>query len=104
MIEIVVPKTGIVAGVYVQAISAYAPHPNAARLWMEYLYSDEGQNLWLAGKSRPVRLNAMQQAGTADKAALAALPQVTGEPQFPTQAQTDAAQQAVAKGWAAATA
>jgi hypothetical protein len=29
---------------------------------------------------------------------------VTGEPQFPTQAQTDAAQQAVAKGWAAATA
>ena len=56
------------------------------------------------GKSRPVRLNAMQQAGTADKAGLAALPQVTGEPQFPTQAQTDAAQQAVAKGWAAATA
>ena len=58
----------------------------------------------LQGKSRPVRLNAMQQAGTADKAGLAALPQVTGEPQFPTQAQTDAAQQAVAKGWAAATA
>ena len=37
------PKTGVVAGVYVQAISAYAPHPNAAKLWMEYLYSDEGQ-------------------------------------------------------------
>jgi putative spermidine/putrescine transport system substrate-binding protein len=27
------------AGVYVQGISAYAPHPNAAKLWMEYLYS-----------------------------------------------------------------
>ena len=41
-VEVVVPKTGVVAGVYVQAISAYAPHPNAAKLWMEYLYSDEG--------------------------------------------------------------
>ena len=42
-VDVVVPKTGVVAGVYVQAISAYAPHPNAAKLWMEYLYSDEGQ-------------------------------------------------------------
>ena len=41
-IDVVVPKTGVVAGVYVQAISAFAPHPNAAKLWMEYLYSDEG--------------------------------------------------------------
>ena len=41
------PKTGRFAGVYVQAISAYAPHPNAAKLWMEYLYSDEGQLIWL---------------------------------------------------------
>ena len=39
-VEIVVPKTGIVAGVYIQAISAYAPHPNAGKLWMEWLYSD----------------------------------------------------------------
>ncbi|MFN8620082.1 MAG: ABC transporter substrate-binding protein [Chloroflexota bacterium] len=31
------------AGVYVQAIGAYAPHPNAAKLWMEYLYSDEAR-------------------------------------------------------------
>ncbi len=35
-VDVVVPKTGVVAGVYVQAISAYAPHPNAAKLWMEY--------------------------------------------------------------------
>jgi putative spermidine/putrescine transport system substrate-binding protein len=42
-VEVVVPKSGVVAGVYVQGISAYAPHPNAAKLWMEYLYSDEGQ-------------------------------------------------------------
>ncbi|MFN3548065.1 MAG: ABC transporter substrate-binding protein, partial [Mesorhizobium sp.] len=48
-VEVVVPKSGVLAGVYVQAISAYAPHPNAAKLWMEYLYSDEGQLGWLKG-------------------------------------------------------
>jgi len=46
-VQVVIPKTGVLAGVYVQAISAYAPHPNAAKLWMEYLYSDEGQIGWL---------------------------------------------------------
>ena len=47
------------AGVYVQAISAYAPHPAAAKLWMEYLYSDEGQTAWLKGYCHPARFNAM---------------------------------------------
>lgn len=42
-IEVIRPKTGVVAGVYARAISAHAPHPNAARLWMEYLCSDEAQ-------------------------------------------------------------
>ncbi len=45
--ETIIPKSGVIAGVYVQAISAYAPHPNAAKLWMEHIYSDEGQ-LWLS--------------------------------------------------------
>src|SRR6185312_855761 len=56
-LEVVVPKTGVVAGVYVQAISAYAPHPNAAKLWMEHLYSDEGQVAWLKGYCHPIRFN-----------------------------------------------
>ena len=56
-VEIVVPKSGVVAGVYVQAISAFAPHPNAAKLWMEYLYSDEGQLVWLKGYCHPIRFN-----------------------------------------------
>ena len=54
-IEVVVPTTGRFGGVYVQAISAYAPHPNAAKLWMEFLYSDEGQNIWLKGYCHPIR-------------------------------------------------
>ena len=56
-IEIVVPKTGLVGGLYVQAISKSAPHPNAAKLWMEHLYSDEGQLTWLNGYCRPIRLD-----------------------------------------------
>src|SRR5579863_9912708 len=52
-VDVVVPKSGVVAGVYVQAISAFAPHPSAAKLWMEYLYSDEGQIGWLKGYCHP---------------------------------------------------
>ena len=62
-VEVVVPKTGVVAGVYVQAISAFAPHPNAAKLWMEYLYSDEGQLGWLKGYCHPIRFNDLAKQG-----------------------------------------
>ena len=102
--QVAVPTDGLFAQYYAQAINKNAPHPAAARLWQEFLYSDEGQNLWLAGKARPVRLDAMTDAGTADKALVAVLPTVAGEPQFPTQAETDAAQQVVAQTWASATA
>ncbi len=56
-IDVVVPKSGVVARPYVQAISANAPHPNAARLWMEYLYSDDGQLGWLKGGCHPIRFD-----------------------------------------------
>ena len=102
--QVTVPSDGLFAQYYAQAINKNAPNPAAARLWQEFLYSDEGQNLWLAGKARPVRLDAMTTAGTADKNLLATLPTVQGEPQFPTQAETDAAQQVVAQTWASATA
>ena len=61
-----VPEEAVVAGYYFQAINADAPHPAAARLWQEFLYSDEGQNLWLKGGARPVRGDAMNEAGTID--------------------------------------
>ncbi|HEX2894388.1 MAG TPA: ABC transporter substrate-binding protein, partial [Marmoricola sp.] len=44
--KVVVPSDGApVAGYYYQAINKDAPHPAAARLWEEFLYSDAGQNL-----------------------------------------------------------
>ena len=47
--RLVVPDGAAVGAFYVQAINKDAPHPAAARLWQEFLYSDEGQNIWLQG-------------------------------------------------------
>lgn len=100
--RVAVPADGQYAQFYSQAINKYAPHPAAARLWEEFLYSSEGQNLWLRGYSRPAELPAMTQKGTVDKAAAAKLPAVSGSPRFPTTAQVDAAQKTVLAGWAKA--
>ncbi|WP_338676077.1 extracellular solute-binding protein [Streptomyces sp. SCSIO 30461] len=98
----VVPKDGVYAQYYSQAINKDAPHPAAARLWQEYLYSAEGQNLWLKGHARPVLMPAMTADDTIDKAASAALPPVEGTPRFPSEQQTAKAKETLAKGWAAA--
>ena len=47
--KVFVPNDALVGGYYFQAINKDGPHPAAARLWQEFLYSDEVQNLWLAG-------------------------------------------------------
>ncbi|PDQ34230.1 MAG: ABC transporter substrate-binding protein [Candidatus Lumbricidophila eiseniae] len=54
-------------GFYYQAINKDAPHPAAVRLWEEYLYTDAAQNAWLKGGAYPVRVEAMDKAGTLDK-------------------------------------
>ncbi|UAJ78277.1 ABC transporter substrate-binding protein [Leifsonia sp. ZF2019] len=53
-------------GYYNQAINKDAPHPAAARLWEEYLYSDAAQNAWLKGGAYPARVDAMEKAKTLD--------------------------------------
>ncbi|NGO62756.1 ABC transporter substrate-binding protein [Rhizobium daejeonense] len=100
-VEVVVPESGVLAGVYVQGISAYAPHPNAAKLWMEYLYSDEGQTAWLAGYCHPARFNAMSKAGKIPQALLDKLPPAASyeKAYFPTLEEVDANKAAVTAGW-----
>jgi putative spermidine/putrescine transport system substrate-binding protein len=97
--KVVVPQGAVVSSYYAQAINKDAPHPAAARLWEEYLYSDAGQNLWLKGYGRPVRAAAMEKAGTIDKAAFAKLPKATGEQVSLTQAQSDKAKAYLAANW-----
>ncbi|MFJ6676785.1 ABC transporter substrate-binding protein [Actinosynnema sp. NPDC091369] len=100
--QVVVPAEAQVGGYYNQAINKDAPHPAAARLWQEFLYSDEGQNLYLKGLSRPVRMDAMTRSGTVDAAAAAKLPKTSDKQVFPTQEQSDKAKQVLAAAWAQA--
>ncbi len=100
-IDVVVPATGVVAGVYVQAISAFAPHPNAAKLWMEYLYSDEGQVGWLKGYCHPIRFKDLADNKKIPADLLAKLPPAAAYDKavFPTLAEQDAAKAEITKGW-----
>lgn len=97
-IEVVVPKSGRFAGVYVQAISAYAPHPNAAKLWQEFLYSDEGQNQWLAGYCHPIRYDDLVARNAVPADQLAKLPDVAGAV-FPSLDQLNAAKTLITESW-----
>ena len=100
-IEVVVPASGVVAGVYVQGISAYAPHPNAAKLWMEFLYSDEGQNIWLKGYCHPIRFNDMAERGVIPQELLDALPPAAAYAGavFPTLAEQEASKETIVGQW-----
>ena len=100
--QVVVPPNGVVAGYYYQAINKDAPHPAAARLWQEFLYSDEGQNLFATGGVRPVRADGMLKAGTIDKAATEKIPVIDGPVTVPTPDQTDKATKYLADNWAKA--
>jgi putative spermidine/putrescine transport system substrate-binding protein len=100
--QVTVPTDGRYAQYYSQAINADAPHPAAARLWEEYLYSAEGQNLFLKGFARPALMDAMKQNGTLDASAAAKLPPVSGALSFPTPDQVDKAKTVVTEGWAKA--
>ena len=100
-VDVVVPKSGVVAGVYVQGISAYAPHPNAAKLWMEYLYSDEGQIGFLKGYCHPIRFQNLVDNKKIDAALLSKLPpaEAYAKAVFPTLAQQNEANAEITKGW-----
>ncbi|MBN9606363.1 MAG: ABC transporter substrate-binding protein [Actinomycetales bacterium] len=98
---VVLPGTGY-AGYYNQAINIDAPHPAAARLWQEFLYSDEAQNMWLKGGARPVRADAMAAAGTIDQKLWDALPEAPATTVVPTADQSAAAATLLGEKWAAA--
>jgi putative spermidine/putrescine transport system substrate-binding protein len=100
-IGVIIPASGVVAGVYVQAISAYAPHPNAARLWMEFLYSDEGQIIWLKGYGHPVRYADLAARGVIPADVAAKMPPAAAYAKavFPTLAQQAANKKYIADNW-----
>jgi putative spermidine/putrescine transport system substrate-binding protein len=100
-VDVVVPATGVLGGVYVQAISAYAPHPNAAKLWMEYLYSDEGQIAWLKGYCHPIRFDDLVASNKVPQDLMAKLPPAEGYKKavFPSVDDQAAAKEVITKQW-----
>lgn len=97
-----IPTDASYAAYYSQAITADAPHPAAARLWEEYLYSTVGQNLFLQGYARPIELAAMTTAHTVNTAFLKLLPPAPkGATKYPTLPQLGKAKATVAANWAA---
>ncbi|UKA57296.1 ABC transporter substrate-binding protein [Arthrobacter sp. FW306-2-2C-D06B] len=98
--KVAIPEDGVFSLYYSQAIVKWAPHPAAARLWQEFLYSTEGQNLWLKGYARPVLLPAMIADGTVDKTALTRLPKIPQDKaSYPSEEQGKKAKSIVSDGW-----
>lgn len=101
-------KTTVIPGAayvsfYNEAINADAPHPAAARLWQEWIFSDEAQALFLEGNAVPVRVDALKASGAADKGLIDAATFGTEGDDWisPDQAQTEAANAVLAERWAA---
>lgn len=100
--KVFVPAGGEIASFYNQAINKDAPNPAAARLWQEFLFSPEAQNLWLAGGARPVLFDWLEETGALDAEAATSLPTVAGEPTTPSIAQAEAANAVLAEKWESA--
>ncbi|HVP21600.1 MAG TPA: extracellular solute-binding protein [Anaerolineaceae bacterium] len=100
-IAVVFPKSVTWGGYYYQAISAYAPHPAAARLWEEYLYSDEGQLTWVKGYCAPARLSDLvaRNAISADLSAKLPDPKLLAVAITPNNDQLNAARALIKDKW-----
>jgi putative spermidine/putrescine transport system substrate-binding protein len=98
---VVIPSDGVYGGHYAQAISASAPHPWAARLWEEFLYSDQGQVLFLKGYTHPARFNDLAKRKKLPKSLLAALPApaLYAKVKFASIAQQTAGKAKIASEW-----
>ena len=102
-IAVAVPSDGVYGAHYCQAINATAPHPWAARLWQEFLYSDAGQLLWLKGFSHPARFADLSRRKVVPKGLLAQLPSaaIYEQVKFATAGQLTAARAKIAAEWPA---
>jgi putative spermidine/putrescine transport system substrate-binding protein len=100
-IQVVIPSDASIAGPYVSIVNKTAPHPFAARLWIEYIFSDEGQLFYLKGYAHPARYQALVAANKVPADLAAKLPPASQytNVKFPSLAQLDAAATAVNQNW-----
>jgi putative spermidine/putrescine transport system substrate-binding protein len=100
-IKTAVPSDGVYGAFYCQAINATGPHPWAARLWQEFLYSDQGQLLWLKGYSHPALFTDMVARKVVPKALTASLPSaaIYSKVKFASPGQSTKAKNTLASDW-----
>ena len=100
-IAVSVPSDGVYGAYYCQAINATGPHPWAARLWQEFLYSDAGQLLWLKGFTHPARFADMSKRKVVPPALVNQLPRaaIYDQVKFASAAQLTAAKTKLASDW-----
>lgn len=98
---VTIPKHGHYAGPYFQAISKTAPNPHAAKLWLEYLYSDAGQLMFLKGYTHPARYTDLARRGVVPASLAAKLPpaEFYKDVQFATLSQIAKATQVLMQQW-----
>ena len=98
---VTIPSDGVYGGYYAQAVNATAPHPNAARLWEEFVYSDQGQLLYLKGFAHPARFNDLANRKKIPKSLLTALPAsaLYAKAQFASIGQQTKAKTVIASQW-----
>lgn len=99
--EYVVLDDGVFGNYYAQPITIGSPQPNAARLWVDWLTSDEGAEHYALGGAIPARFTELVAAGALSEEALAKLPEpsILEQVTLPTPAQGDAANVAIATRW-----
>ncbi|MEP6812797.1 MAG: extracellular solute-binding protein [Actinomycetota bacterium] len=98
---VTIPADGVYGGYYAQAINATAPHPWAARLWEEFIYSNQGQILFLKGYAHPARFNDLAGKKLLPKALLDALPSpaLYAKAKFASVSQLTRAKAKIASDW-----
>jgi len=91
-----------VGSTYNSAVSAWAPHPACARLWLEYTLSEAGAEIWAKGGATPTLWIQMLKTKRASAAGVASIGKSKIIAEKATSAQTAAARVYLKTAWPAA--
>ena len=96
-----VPTDGVYGGYYAQGVVKESPNPNAARLWINHIISDEGALGYIEGGAIPARYAALDAAGKITAAMKKNLPAASllNGLKFAPQAQITKAKEVLAAQW-----
>jgi len=100
-LSIKVPTDGVYGGYYQQGAVKGSPNPNAAKLWIDHIISDEGALGYIVGGAIPARFEALVAAGKVTDEMMSNLPDpaLLTNLAFPTPAQIAAAKEVLAQQW-----